>query len=61
MLILALFAHGQEKLSWLNSNSLLFNHSQTNSSIDRRVAFELPFLDDFYPLNIYPDVNFLDG
>jgi hypothetical protein len=58
MLILALFAHGQEKLSWLNSNSLLFNHSQTNSSIDRRVAFELPFLDDFYPLNIYPDVNF---
>jgi hypothetical protein len=58
MLILSLFANGQEKLSWLNSNSLLFNQSQTNTSIDRRVAFELPFLDDFYPLNIYPDVNF---
>jgi hypothetical protein len=51
-------ANGQERLNSLTTNQALKNKENTTTHHNRRVPLELPFFDDFYPLDVYPNANF---
>jgi hypothetical protein len=60
ILLLLFFAKdtsGQERLDALRENPALQGRDHNDDS-QRRTSLSLPFFDDFYPLDIYPDTEF---
>lgn len=55
LLMTTMLSHAQERVIGLHGNALL-QHKAEVERPERQAALELPFFDDFYPIDIYPDI-----